>query len=263
MRPYLAILRTRFLLLLQYRAAALAGLCTQIFFGFVRVMILTAFVAARPGSSPMSVPQLVTYVWLGQAMLTLLPWSLDNELRAMIRSGAVAYELLRPVDLYGVWFFRCVAQRLAPMLLRAVPMFVIAISFFGMGLPDSVGAGVAWAVATVASVLLAAALTTVMTITLMWTVAGEGAARLLPALAYFGCGLVIPIPMFPEWARRVLDFLPFRGIMDAPFRLYSGHIRPEDAVWVVGHQLAWTVGLVVLGRWMLGRGLRRLVVQGG
>jgi ABC-2 type transport system permease protein len=32
---------------------------------------------------------------------------------------------------------------------------------------------------------------------------------------------------------------------------------------VLLHQLVWTALLVALGRWLLSRGVRRLVVQGG
>ena len=41
--PYRAILSARFRMLLQYRAAALAGLWTQIFFGFVLLMMLMVY----------------------------------------------------------------------------------------------------------------------------------------------------------------------------------------------------------------------------
>jgi len=61
----------------------------------------------------------------------------------------------------------------------------------------------------------------------------------------------------------VLQFLPFRGLADAPFRLYSGHLAPAALAGVLGHQLAWLAVLVLAGRLLLGRGLRRLVVQGG
>lgn len=264
MLPYLAILKTRYLLLLQYRMAAVAGLLTQIFFGLVRVMVLEGFYAASPTAvAAMSLPQTITYVWLGQAFLLLIPWTTDSELRAMIQNGNVAYELVRPVDLYGVWYFRCVALRVAPTSLRAVPMLILAWAFFGMQLPASPAAASAWVAAAFCSLFLASALTTLVTITTMWTIAGEGAARLLPSMAFFFSGMVIPIPLFPDWAQPFFDLLPFRGLIDAPFRLYSGHIPAADAWHVIAHQLVWTVGLILLGRWLLSRGLKRLVVQGG
>ena len=65
------------------------------------------------------------------------------------------------------------------------------------------------------------------------------------------------------WAQQALQLMPFAGLADLPFRLYSGHI-PADQVWsVLAHQLTWTALLVGAGRWLLARGTRRLVVQGG
>ena len=39
MKPYWAMLSARFRMLLQYRMAALAGCATQVFWGWIRVMI--------------------------------------------------------------------------------------------------------------------------------------------------------------------------------------------------------------------------------
>ncbi len=89
MRPYLAILRARYLMLLQYRAAALAGVGTQFFWGFIRIMILWAFYAASDADPPMAFAVVVSYVWLGQALLGLLPWNLEHEIAVMVRRGRV------------------------------------------------------------------------------------------------------------------------------------------------------------------------------
>ena len=82
--------------LLQYRAAALAGFGTQLFWGFIRVMIFKAFYLSTTDSQPMELDDVITYVWLGQAFLVFIPWNVDREIQALIRSGAVTYELLRP-----------------------------------------------------------------------------------------------------------------------------------------------------------------------
>ncbi len=126
MPPYLAILSARFRTLLQYRAAAAAGFGTQLFWGLIRMMIFEAFYRSTTAAQPMSYEEVVSYVWLGQATLVLLPWNVDREIQAMVRSGTVAYEMLRPLDLYSLWFTRAVAWRTAPMLLRCVPMFIVA-----------------------------------------------------------------------------------------------------------------------------------------
>jgi ABC-2 type transport system permease protein len=76
-------------------------------------------------------------------------------------------------------------------------------------------------------------------------------------------GLLIPLPLFPDWARTVLRWLPFAGILDQPARIYAGHIATAELAIVLVRQLGWTVVMVALGRRLLARGLRRVVVQGG
>ena len=263
MKAYSAVISARFRMMLQYRAAALAGLGTQVFWGLIRVMFFTAFYNSTTATQPMSLTDVVTYIWLGQALLGMLPWIIDREMRDMIRSGAVAYELVRPLDLYTFWFCRDLARRTAPTLLRAVPMFVIAGLFFGLQPPASWATAGAWALATLGALLLGASIANLLNISMLWTVSGQGISTLLVAAVAIFSGMYVPLPFFPDWAQTFLNILPFRGLVDVPFRLYIGDIPPSEIMPLFAHQMAWTLGLIVLGRLLLARGTRRLVVQGG
>jgi ABC-2 type transport system permease protein len=273
LRPYAAIVSARFRMLLQYRAAAVAGLWTQIFFGLVFLGIYEGFYrsSSPDRAHPMSFAQIVSYVWLGQAFWAMLPWNADAEVRAMVRSGAVAFELCRPVDLYGFWYARAVAWRTAPAVLRAMPLCLFAtIGLPLLGLeewrlapPASFESGGAFAATFVCTLLLGCALTTLLNISLLWTLNGEGVVLLMTAMVTFFSGMIIPLPLFPDWAQPVVQALPFAGLVDLPFRVYTGHIPARDVVAVLRHQLLWTIGLVFFGRWLLSRGMRRVVVQGG
>ena len=53
---------------------AIAGFTTQIFFGLIFVMVFEAFFESSSLPQPMSQPDVITYIWLGQALLALLPW---------------------------------------------------------------------------------------------------------------------------------------------------------------------------------------------
>jgi ABC-2 type transport system permease protein len=219
----------------------------------------------------MTFPQVVSYIWLGQALLAMLPWNADADVRAMVRSGAVAYELCRPIDLYSLWYSRAVAWRTAPTVLRAVPMCMIAsLGLPLMGLdewrlapPPSIASGIAFGATLMCTLFLGCALTTLINISLLWTISGEGAVILMTTLVTFFSGMIVPLPLFPDWAQPIVKALPFAGLIDLPFRVFTGHIPPRDAFSVLTHQLLWTAALVLVGRWLLTRGLRRLVVQGG
>jgi ABC-2 type transport system permease protein len=263
MKAYLAVLGARFRVLLQYRSAAAAGVGTQLFWGLIRMMIFEAFYLSSTVIQPMSLANVISYNWLGQALLGLLPWNIDSELRTLVRSGNVAYELVRPLDLFNFWYARSVAHRLAPTLLKSIPLLIVARLWLGLQAPASWSSFAAWLIATLGALAMAAAISTLMALSLLWTVSGEGLNRLVPAIVMVLSGMVIPLPLFPNWAQPVLNFLPFRDLVDVPFRLYMGHIPVSQLGSIVAHQAVWTIALVAVGRWMVARGTRRLVVQGG
>ncbi len=263
--PYIALFYARFRTLLQYREAAIAGMATQLFWGLVKVMVLEAFYKSAQHVPPMSLPQAITYTWLGQAFLAMLPFTAnpDPDVRNMIRSGAVAYELARPLDLYTLWFARQIAARTAPTLLRCIPLFLIAVPFLGMALPPTLLSTFAALIALMGALLLTCSFMTIITASLLWTVSGDGIARIAPSLTMLGSGMIIPLPLFPAGLQPLLHFLPFSGMADTPFRLYMGHLPPGAVGAVLVHQLCWTVVFIAIGRFLLWRGTHALVVQGG
>ena len=263
MSGYWALVSAHLRTELQYRAAAIAGMVTQLVFGLIIVGIYRAFYSSAVSPQPMALRDVITYVWLGQALLRMLPWNVDRELRLLIRSGGVAYEMLRPLDLYSAWYCRALAWRAAPTLLRALPMVAIAMPLLGMQPPASLTAGLACAAAIGGALLLGCAITTLMNISLLWTVSGDGISQLVPVLVVVLSGMALPLPLFPAWAQPLLRVLPFAGLVDTPFRLYVGHLPVSQLPSLLAHQLAWSAALILLGRWVLARGLRRLVVQGG
>jgi len=233
----MALVSAHFRTLLQYRAAALAGLGTQLFWGLIRVMIFEGFYSANVDAQPMELADVVTYVWLGQTFLVMLPWNVQRDVQALVRSGGVSYELLRPLDLYAAWFSRALAFRSAPTLLRAAPLLTIAILFLRMEGPDSWPAATAFVGAMAGALILSCAITTILTVSLLWTLSGQGLTQIVTVSVMIFSGNIVPLPFFHKWAQPILSFLPFRGLADTPYRLYMGHIPPGDLLIALVHQL--------------------------
>jgi ABC-2 type transport system permease protein len=271
LRPYRAVFAARFLMMLQYRAAAFAGIVTQFWFGAINVLVLAGFYASGEGKAAITLPEAVTYIWLAQAFLGLLPWTVDPEIAAMMRTGNVAYEQLRPVDTYCYWFARAMAWRTASTLLRSVPLIAVTgLLFPSIGLiewslrpPPSAESFVVFVLSMAATVILASAITTMLNICVIWTVSGQGVTALTNSLVLIFSGMVIPLPLFPDWAQTALLCQPLAGLVDIPYRIYFGNLTGAGAVAAVGLQCFWALIVIWLGRLFMARTMRRVQVQGG
>ena len=68
-------------------------------------------------------------------------------------------------------------------------------------------------------------------------------------------GYMLPLSMFPGWARGVLELLPFRFYFDFPARVLLGEIGVTDWALGMGVALAWCLVFWVIGSRVWRRGL--------
>jgi ABC-2 type transport system permease protein len=273
LRPYLATFSARFQLMLQYRAAALAGFATQCWWGGIKVMIYAAFFGAAGAAAhaPISLSQAITYTWLSQGFLSLNPWSGDPDVAAKVRTGAVGYDRLRPVDAYGWWYVNAAAWVTARAAPRAALMFgltgvifpLVGLSAWAWSPPAGLVAAALFSLSMVLVVLLSSSIVMLINICVAATLTDRGVNNLVAPVAILLTGNLIPLPLFPDWARTALFVQPFAGVVDIPFRIYFGQLAGPMAWAGIGLQVFWTLALVGLGRLWMGGVMGRLQVQGG
>jgi ABC-2 type transport system permease protein len=270
-RPYLAPFHARFQLMLQYRAAALAGFATQCWWGAIRIMVFAAFYGAHAAAAPISLTDAITYVWLGQALLALLPWIADPEIGQAVRTGGVGYDRLRPLDAYGFWYARTLGWMLARALPRAALMALVAaimLPLVGLGdwawrPPTGIAAALLFVPAIVLMIALGAAVLMLANIVVAASLNERGVNAVLNPLVIVFSGSLLPLNFFPDALRPFLHVQPFAGLVDIPFRIYFADLTGAAALQGVALQAGWTLALIGLGRFAMERMMRRLEMQGG
>ncbi len=267
MNAYFSIFRIRLITGIQYRIAAFAGIFTQFFWGFLFAMIYEAFYDNVTVVPPISLQQLISYVWLQQAFLWLtILWMRDSQIFNLITSGNIAYELCRPCALYEFWYTKLVAQRLAAALLRCLPILVISFWLplpYNLSLPASFTALGLFMITLALGLLVLVAVSMFIYISVFVTMSPAGSIMIFGIIGEFFSGGIVPIPLMPGWLQTVAYLLPFRLASDLPFRVYSGNIPVNEAITSIAVQLIWLFVLVLAGKIALAKALNRVVVQGG
>jgi len=266
-RVYLSAFRIRLLQNLQYRVAALAGLTTQFFWGFMLIMVLQAFYSSSDAVQPMTMAQIASYIWLQQAFLVFVAlWYRDMDLFGLIMSGDVAYELCRPTDLFFFWYARLLAQRLAGAALRCLPILLVALLLpapYCLVLPNGIAPLLLFLATLLLGLLVNVAISMFIYILTFITLSHIGSLLIIGTVGEFCSGMIVPIPLLPDWLQRILLLLPFRLAADLPFRVWSGNLSSREALAGIVTQLVWLAVLAAVGRMAMGRVLKRLIVQGG
>ncbi|HEY5878520.1 MAG TPA: ABC-2 family transporter protein [Nakamurella sp.] len=264
MRTYLQLAAAGFHRYSTYRMAIAAGVVTQSVFGFIRVSVMFAAVAAAGGElAGYDRQEASTYVWLGQALLAPIALFGWTELADRIKTGDIAVDLARPVDVQLSWWAADLGRAAFQLLTRGLAPLLIGALTIGFALPAS---WTAYPLGLV-SVLLAVSLSFIIrfgvNLIAFWSLDVRGFIGLYLVIVAPFSGLYVPVHLFPDWLRTIAYATPFPSLLQFPIDVLSGRVLGVDALLVVAMQAGWLVLLVVLTRMLMARAALRLVVQGG
>ncbi len=265
MRLYLELARRSFRQLLTYRGATLAGIFTNGIFGVMIASVYLGLFRSQSGGEEgivrgWSAEQTVTLVWINQSLLmTVFMWGWWEIIRT-IQSGEIVTDLLKPLDYFSYWLSRDLGRAAAHFLVRGIPTFAIGAIFFDLVYPDSLIRSIAFLVSIVLAVIVSFTFRFMLNLAGFWVMDYRGISYLSMAIINLLSGFLIPLAFFPTPLRVVSEILPFRAIIMIPNEIYLSQIHPALGLLFQG---VWIVAMVVGARWLLAKGERKVVIQGG
>lgn len=255
----------------QYRMAGLAGASTSIFWVLIEITVYTIFNKYANNQDAgaiagLSLKQVVTYAWLTQLLFLMQPTSIDGEILSKITSGDVGIEMCRPIDLYFHWFAKTAASRLSPMFWRGSITILFGMLMplsYRLTLPVSFSGFICALISTASALLLCTAfgmLASAVRLSIIW---GDGPTYIIMLIGCVFSGGYLPLQLWPKFMQGFLLVQPFAGYLDIPLRLYIGTMPAKDAVWAIGLQVMWTIAFIAIGKALMSKRLRNIIVQGG
>ena len=263
-RPAAAFAEAGFRRWATYRQAAVAGVFVNTVFGVIKLSILLAVAKSAGGSVAGYDPEaLSTYAWVSQAMIAFVMVFTDTELSDRVKTGDIAVDLARPVDLQLSWLAADLGRAAWALVSRGIVPIAFGATFFGFHVPSNPTAIVLLVPSLVLAVVVSFALRFMLNLTAFWLTEIRGIVLLYVFTSGLLAGHLIPTQLFPGWLHTLAYATPFPALIQTPIDLTTGLATGTHALRLVAAQVAWAMILLALGRVVQGRATRRLVVQGG
>lgn len=206
---------------------------------------------------------MITYTVVSMIMSALYYMGVEDRVSDAVKSGSIATDMIKPINLFKLYFAEDVGNIIFNLFFSALPMFVVAVLIFGLPVPAStehfwlflasfiLGYGINWTFSATFSMIAFTAIDLGPVFSIKY--------HFVNMLS----GAIIPLWFFPEWLRNVLYYLPFVYMFQEPLSMYIGKYTPEECLSKLGIQAAWFVGLLIILIFAQNRATRRVLVQGG
>jgi ABC-2 type transport system permease protein len=265
MALYAALARLGYRRYAAYPAATAAGLFTNVFFGFLLAYVLLAVYDVRDEVGGYDEADTITYVWLTQGLLSVVAsfgpsWT---ELALRVRSGNVATDLQRPLDLQRLLLAQDAGRAAYQLLFRAVPPFLVGALVFEVIAPEGVLRWLAFALSVCLAVVVSFAIRFLVNLMSFWLLDYRGPTMIAQVVSFLLSGLIIPLAFFPDPYGDIARVLPFASMLQLPVDIFVGAASGWEVLAVLALQAFWATVLLGAGRAVLAGGTRKLVVQGG
>lgn len=262
-RAYWKLAETSLKRQMVYRVANLAGIATNLCWGFFRAYLLLAVLEASPGVGGYDHNGIIIYTGFSQALTAPLKvfgwWDL---LRA-IKSGEVISDFCKPIDFYSMWYARDCGHAVYQLIARGLPLMLLFLVIFKIPLQLSASTGLMFLISMILALQISFSWRLIYNTMAFWTLDAKGVAAMANIVSLFLMGFVIPVGFFPPWLQQAVQLTPFTAMLDIPLAILM-EVPAGTEVWqLLGRQMFWMLILFIAARFLLRIGTRRVVIQGG
>lgn len=232
------------------------------------IMIATAFfwkALFRNADSigGVTVDTMLTYTVVSSLVSVLLTTNVEWRITDSVRKGTIAVDLMRPVNIFRVFFAENLGGVTALIFQNLIPIFLIGSLIIKLPLPNSKTDGLLFLVSIVLAFLINWYIAVIFGIWAFKVIEMSALIQVKKHLIRLLSGSMIPIWFFPDWLKNILECLPFVYIYQMPISIYVGQYSRESLEKGLILQLFWAIGLCLLKNYLEKRVVKSVMIQGG
>jgi len=261
-RAYRSMARMALRSLVAYQVSMIFNLLASAFAALAMLYLWHTVLRNERSAAGFDWPQMKAYLLITFIASSLVSGYTDSRMAFRIRQGAVAMDLVHPVDYQRSRFAEACGSGVYEAGMAIAVAVCAAVAFGGVPAPPAQAWGFFLLSALLVfplrfSVVYACGLLT------FWTRNYVGVQTARVALMTFLSGAFVPLAFLPGWLRSAVNVLPFVGMAATPAQIYLGHLAGRAAALAVAVQAVWSAGLWMLARVLWRRASRQLTVHGG
>lgn len=206
--------------------------------------------------------QMLTYIVISGIMRVFMRCNLINSIDDKVRTGNIALDLIKPVNLKTLFFFNLLGETLFQMIFLTVPTMLIAICFWGFSFPPP-GQIAAFLFALADSFLLYFLLCYIIGILAFWFTQVWVLGRVLNDVVGFFSGALIPLWFFPDRLQKISEILPFQHIYFSPVSIFVGTANGHEIIRILLMQWMWIIVFYFVGKIIWNFAVKKITILGG
>lgn len=206
-----------------------------------------------------SFKQIMWYLVVTEAMTLACP-SLCTRIEEEVKSGDVAFKLVRPVSFIAFHYVEYMSEAAVRFAVNAVLGGALGLLVIG---PPSFGAGLLWLpIAVFGGFTVNFTLNMTLALSAFWVEETRGLEFVYHKFLFTIGGMLMPLELFPEALQRIGHYLPLQAIVYIPAKTAVAF----DAAKLPGMlatQALWAAVFAVIVILVYRKGVKKLNVTGG
>ena len=264
LKKYVSLTRAGILESLQFRLSMLV-LCVGNLLYLIVIYFLWKAIYASSGQDSvngMTFHDTLIYLVLATSLFNFMEMYTVWQMGRGIQSGSIVLELLKPMQYKTYMFWSYSGNFVVNFFTTFLPTFIVVCIVTKGAVPLGMNL-LYFVIAVVMAVIINYNIDFFVGTICMYTESIWGINIMKQVIVLLLSGATIPIAFFPETIRRIVYYLPFQSIYNAPLTiLFNGDPDIKDVAVTLGTQLIWVVVTMVISKLFWKISLPQITVNG-
>lgn len=262
-RAYLYVFKMQIQKTLAYRFDVYGNIVMQCIIMFATAFFWKALYREADTVQGVDVESMLVYTVVSSMMSVVLMTNVERRVMKSVEKGTVATDMLKPVSLFGIYFFEDLGTIMALIFQNMLPIFLIGSLCIQFPAPASAYSFCLFLISLLMAFLINWLLAACFSMWAFTAINMDPMIQVKKHLIRLLSGSIIPMWFFPEWLAKILNFLPFVYIYQLPLDIYIGKYDQAVIYPRLGIQFGWICILFLLFIILQKRVTKKVMVQGG